>query len=193
MPTFDLRGLKVAKYKNASGTVTYDTPTSMGDAMTVQLNLTSAEGRLYAEGKLAEYMKQVTGGTISAGVKYIPDDAQKLMFGVTEKSRTISTAATKSLLTTAKDTPKYVGLGFYAPDMRDGSNKVTACFVHKVLFGQPAMNLQTKGENIQFQTPTTTGEFLPSDADTQDIMEVAVLDDAANAIAWINACFGASA
>ena len=53
MPTFDLRGLKVAEYKNASGTVTYDTPTSMGDAMTVQLNLTSAEGRLYAEGKLA--------------------------------------------------------------------------------------------------------------------------------------------
>ena len=77
--------------------------------------------------------------------------------------------------------------------MRDGSTKVTACFVHKALVGQPAMNLQTKGENIQFQTPTTTGEFLPSDADTQDIMEVAVLDDAANAIAWINACFGASA
>ena len=77
--------------------------------------------------------------------------------------------------------------------MRDGSNKVTACFVHKVLFGQPAMNLQTKGENIQFQTPTTTGAFLPSDAETQDIIEVAVLDDAAGAIAWINACFGASA
>ena len=57
MPTFDLRGLKVAEYKNASGTVTYDTPTSMGDAMTVQLNLTSAEGRLYAGGKLAEHMK----------------------------------------------------------------------------------------------------------------------------------------
>ena len=188
-----MRGLKVAKYQNASGTVTYDTPTSMGDAMTVQLNLTSAAGRLYAEGKLAESMQQVTGGTISAGVKYIPDDAQKLMFGVTEKSRTISTTATKSLLTTAKDTPKYVGLGFYAPDMRDGSNKVTACFVHKVLFGQPAMNLQTKGENIQFQTPTTTGEFLPSDAATPDTLAVAVLDDAANAIAWLNACFGASA
>lgn len=193
MPTFDLRGIKIGEYKNDGGTITYEAPIPMGDAMNVQLNLKSAEGRLYAEGRLAEYMKLVTGGNVSVGVKYIPDAAQKLLFGVTEKSRTISTTAVKSLLTTSKDTAKYVGLGFYAPDMRDGSAKVTACFVYKVLFGQPALNLQTKGENLQFQTPTTTGEFLPSDAETQDLMEAVVVDSADEAIAWIDACFGVSA
>lgn len=189
MPTFDLKGLKVGEYKNNSGAISYGAPVSMGDAMNVQLTLTSAEGKLYAEGKLAEYMKQVTGGTISVGVKYIPDDAQKLLFGVTEKTRTVSSASAKSLLTSATDTPKNVGLGFYAPSMRDGVSKVTACFVHKVLFGQPSMNVQTKGDNLTFQTPTTTGQFLPADSDAQEIMEVAILDSATEAKAWIEACF----
>lgn len=51
----------------------------MGDAMSVELNLTAAEGRLYAESRLAEYKKLITGGTASVGVKYITDAAQKLL------------------------------------------------------------------------------------------------------------------
>ena len=41
MPTFDLRGIKIGKYINTDGTITYDTPVSMGDAMSVELNLTA--------------------------------------------------------------------------------------------------------------------------------------------------------
>ena len=189
MPTFDLKGMKAAKYTNTDGAITYGTPVSIGDAMNVQMSVTTAEGRLYAEGKLAEFMKQVTGGTISVGVKYIPDDAQKLLFGVAEKTRTVAEKAVKSLVTSAKDTPNYVGFGFYAPEMRDGVASYLACFAHKVLFGQPSMNLQTKGESLTFQTPTTSGEFLPSDSDAQELMETAVCGTAEEAIAWIEACF----
>ena len=65
MPSFDLRGIRAGKYKNTSGTVTYTEPTDVGDAMSAQLELKFAEGRLYAESKLAEYIKLATGGTIS--------------------------------------------------------------------------------------------------------------------------------
>ena len=71
MPSFDLRGIRAGKYKNTSGTVTYTEPTDVGDAMDVHLELKFAEGRLYAESKLAEYIKLATGGTISLAVKYI--------------------------------------------------------------------------------------------------------------------------
>ena len=82
MPSFDLRHIYVAPYQNNNGTVSYGTAISAGDAMTVAMELRFAEARLYAESTLAEYIRKATGGTISMGVKYIPDDAQHLIAGV---------------------------------------------------------------------------------------------------------------
>lgn len=193
MPTFDLRGIKIGKYINTEGTITYETPISMGDAMSVELNLTAAEGRLYAESRLAEYKKLITGGTASVGVKYITDAAQKLLFGMSENTRDVGTnTSQKSLKATAKDIAKYVGMGFYAPDAIDGTDKYTAVFVCKVLFGAPGYVYATKGDSITFQTPTTTGEFLADDSENKNIMEIAILASESDAVAWINKCFGAS-
>ena len=193
MPTFDLRGIKIGKYTNTDVTITYDTPVSMGDAMSVELNLTAAEGRLYAESRLAEYKKLITGGTASVGVKYITDAAQKLLFGMSENTRNVGTnTSQKSLKATAKDNAKYVGMGFYAPDAIDGTDKYTAVFVYKVLFGAPGYVYATKGDSITFQTPTTTGEFLADDSEDKNIMEIAILASESDAVAWINKCFGAS-
>ena len=193
MPTFDLRGIKIGKYINTEGTITYETPISMGDAMSVELNLTAAEGRLYAESRLAEYKKLITGGTASVGVKYITDAAQKLLFGMSENTRNVGTnTSQKSLKATAKDIAKYVGMGFYAPDAIDGTDKYTAVFVYKVLFGAPGYAYATKGDSITFQTPTTTGEFLADDSEDKNIMEIAILASESDAVAWINKCFGAS-
>ena len=193
MPTFDLRGIKIGKYINTEGTITYETPINMGDAMSVELNLTAAEGRLYAESRLAEYKKLITGGTASVGVKYITDAAQKLLFGMSENTRNVGTnTSQKSLKATAKDIAKYVGMGFYAPDAIDGTDKYTAVFVYKVLFGAPGYVYATKGDSITFQTPTTTGEFLADDSEDKNIMEIAILASESDAVAWINKCFGAS-
>ena len=193
MPTFDLRGIKIGKYINTEGTITYDAPISMGDAISVELNLTAAEGRLYAESRLAEYKKLITGGTASVGVKYITDAAQKLLFGMSENTRNVgANASQKSLKATAKDIAKYVGMGFYAPDAIDGTDKYTAVFVYKVLFGAPSYVYATKGDSITFQTPTTTGEFLADDSEDKNIMEIATLANENDAVAWINKCFGAS-
>lgn len=185
MPQFDLRGIKVATYVNTNGTITYTGATSIGDAMNVNLELRFAEGRLYAESTLAEYMRKVTGGTISIGVKYIPAAAQQMMYGVTPKSRTIGSASINGLVTAATDVPKYVGVAFYAPDMIDGEQKFTAVKVAKALFGNPSLTLQTAGENIQFNTPTTSGEFLADDSTTQALLEVATCDTEEDAIAWV--------
>ena len=190
MPAFDLRHIYVAEYTNTSGTITYGTPQSAGDAMTANLELRFAEGRLYAESTLAEYIRKALGGTISLGVKYIPDAAQKLLFGRTDKSRTVGSATVTSLLTTAKDKPKAVGVAFYAPDMVDGVEKYTCVFASRALFGPPSMTYQTLNESITFQTPTTTGEFMADHSTAQNLFEVAVVDTEAEAIAWCAAVFG---
>ena len=197
MPQFDLRHIYCAKYVNTAGTISYTDSQQIGDAMTANLELRFAEGRLYAESTLAEYMKKAVGGTISLGVKYIKTSAQKLLFGMREKSRSITyiptgstataTATATSLAIGGSDEGQYVGVAFYAPDMVDGVKKYTCCFIRKALFGPPSMSLQTAGENIQFSTPTTSGEFLADDSTTHELMEVVTVDDENAAIAWVTA------
>ena len=195
MPQFDLRDIQVAKYVNTAGTITYTDRQTAGDAMTGNLEMRYAEGRLYAESTLAEFMKKATGGTISLGVKYIPTAAQQLMFGSRSKSRTVTyqssgataTSTVSGLVLGAKTDSAYVGVAFYAPDMIDGVEKFTAVKIAKALFGPPSMTLQTAGENIVFNTPTTTGEFLADDSNDQDMIEVAICDTEEDAIAWVTA------
>lgn len=197
MPQFDLRHIYCAKYVNTNGTISYTNAQAVGDAMTANLELRYAEGRLYAESTLAEYMRKAVGGTISLGVKYIKDSAQQLLFGKRAKSRNItytpaggSTSTTTSvpgLIIGGSDEGQYVGVAFYAPDMIDGVRKYTCAFIHKALFGPPGMSLQTAGENITFNTPTTSGEFLADDSATHELFETAVVDTEEQAIAWVTA------
>ena len=197
MPQFDLRHIYCAKYVNTGGSISYTSPQQVGDAMTANIEVKYAEGRLYAESTLAEYMRKAVGGTISLGIKYIKDSAQQLMFGSRTKSRNISytptgsttstTVSATSLVLGGQDEGTYVGVGFYAPDMVDGTKKYTCVLVKKALFGPPSMSLQTAGENIQFNTPVTSGEFLADDSNSQDLFEIAVVDDENAAIAWVTA------
>ena len=197
MPQFDLRGIKSAKYINTNGVISHGNIQPVGDAMTANLEMRYAEGRLYAESTLAEYMRKATGGTISLGVKYIPNATQQLLFGSRSNSRNVSftpsaggeqtTAAVTSLVLGAKTDSQYVSVAFYAPDMIDGVEKYTCVYVAKCLFGPPSLTLQTAGENIQFNTPVTSGEFLADDSETQDMLEVAIADDENAAIAWVQA------
>lgn len=191
MPAFDLRGIKIAEYKHAAGVVSHGEVIGVGDAMNCNLELRYAEGRLYAESTLAEYMKKATGGTISIGVKYIKEDAQKLMYGTTPKTRTVDSVSVDSLVTSATDVAKYVGVAFYAPDMVDSVEKYTCVFVRKALFGPPGLSYQTMGDSVTFQTPTTTGEFLADDSEDKILMEVAICDTLEAAKAWTEAVFAA--
>ena len=196
MPQFDLRHIYCAKYVNTAGTISYTSPQQIGDAMTANIELRYAEGRLYAESTLAEYMRKAVGGTISLGVKYIKSSAQQLLFGSRTKTRSVTytpsggtatTISVSGLTIGGQDEGVYVGVAFYAPDMVDGVKKYTCVLVRKALFGPPSMSLQTAGENIQFNTPTTSGEFLADDSSTQDLFEVAILPDEQAAIAWVTA------
>ena len=201
MPQFGLRGAMVAQYTNTNGAVTYGNPIGAGCAITVNLELTFAEARLYACDSLAEYLREVTGGNITFGAKLFPQAAQLLMFGSKTKTRSVTytpeggaqtTGNITSVATTANDDPSYVGFACYAPDMVDGVRKYTAFFVPKVKFSTPSTVLQTKGETITFQTPQTVGAFLQSDASDKVIQEVAICDSEAEAQAWIAAVFAAA-
>ena len=62
-------------------------------------------------------------------------------------------------------------------------------FIGKSMFGEPDMPLQTAGENIQFNPPTTSGEFLADDSSDGQIKEAVTVDTEALAIAWCDKVF----
>lgn len=197
MPQFGLKNIYAAKYVNTAGAITYTGVQHVGDAMTANLELRFAEGRLYAEDTLAEYMRKAVGGTISIGVKYITLAAQQLLFGVKTKNRSVTyvpegttvtaTATAQSVVLGGHDEGVYVGMAFYSPDMVDGDKKYTCVFIKKCLFGPPSMSLQTAGESITFNTPTTSGEFLADDSADKTLYEIAIVDDENAAKAWVQA------
>lgn len=201
MPQFGLRSIYAAKYNNTNGVIGYSDIQHVGDAISANLELRYAEGRLYAEDMLAEYMRKAVGGTISIGVKYIKQAAQQLLFNSKTKARTISYTPTggtatsvtaTSVVTGGEDEGQYVGVAFFAPDMVDGVEKYTCVLVKKALFGPPSMSLQTMGESITFNTPTTSGEFLADDSATHDLLEVAIVDNIDAAKAWVQTVLGGS-
>lgn len=191
MPTYGLRGATVYPYNNNNGTVTYGNGIAAGCAISANIELNFAEARLYACDNLAEYAREVIGGTITFSAKAFPTAAQTAMFGTTTKSRSITvdsqTVQTTSVVTGADDAPTYVGFSAYGPDQIDGDKKWTAFFLKKVKFSAPSMNMETKSDSITFQTPSTTGEFLQDDTEARTLLEVATLDSEAAAQAWIAA------
>ena len=194
MPTFDARYFQCAKYNydTETGRVFYTDKTKIGDAMEADLELKFAGGRVYAEGRLAEYMKLATGGTISVAVKEILRPAQIMMYGATESGRTVGGKEVKNIRYSAKDIANYVGFSMYAPDKIDGVTKFTAMFVSKALFGPPSYGCRTKGQNLAFRTPTTTGEFLADDSTDEVLIDFAVLDTIEEAKAWCDIVLGDS-
>ena len=99
------------------------------------------------------------------------------------------TKTVTSVADTSSDDAPYVGFAVYGPDMINHVKKWAAIFVPCVKFSSPNTTLQTRDNNIAFQTPTTTGRFLPDDTDEHVIRDVAILDTEAEAQAWCQACF----
>lgn len=191
MPQYGLKGVKIGKYTAGDSSVNYSDQQEVGKAMKANFELRRSEARLYGDDALAEYMTGLTGGTISLGVTYIKDDAQKLMFGFTQKSNNITpssgtTTTVQGLAAGAKDTPSYVGVAFFCPALKDNEQVFWCCHLYKVMFGPPSMSLQTKSENIQFNTPTTNGEILPADTYDAPFYEFAYVDSEDKAYAWVD-------
>lgn len=193
MPEFDLHKMFFAEYHNDG---TYGTVLDAGEAMSTNWEFSYAEGRLYAKSTLAEFLREVTGGSVSVAVKYFPSAVQQLLFGDTEKTRRISytkngeqrTEDITGLAYGANSVAKNVGFAGFARDRVDGEPKVTAFRLARCLFGKPGKSMTTKGGNtINFATPTSTGEFMADHTDEQNMLEYATLDSDEAAEAWCRA------
>lgn len=198
MATIGLRGATIARYTNNNGVVTYGAPISGGCARRAELQLQFAEAELWGCDGLREYMREATGGNITFEATFFTPEMQMLAFGATQKTREITytndagtqvTENVSSVVYASDDDAPYVGFAVYSPDMINHEKKWSAIFVACAKFSPPNTTRQTRDNSTAFQTPTTTGRFLPDDTTGHVIQETAICNSEAEAQAWCQACF----
>ena len=118
---------------------TYGTPVQLAKAISVELSVELAEAVLYAD-----------SGTLTLGVDDIGLSAASELTGAEIDSNGV-------LVSTSEDDGKPVAVGFRA---KKANGKYRYFWLYRVKFAVPATNLETKGESINFQTPSIEGTVM---------------------------------
>ncbi|MDD2327479.1 MAG: phage tail protein [bacterium] len=148
MATIGLDKLFYSKItEDTNGNETYATPVSLAKAMTAELSVELAEATLYADDGAAEVVKEFQSGTLSLGVDNIGLSVAADLTGATVDDNGV-------LVSASEDGGDPVAIGFRA---KKANGKYRYFWLYRVIFGVPATNLTTKGESIEFSTPTIEG------------------------------------
>ena len=151
MATIGLDKLYYAKITgDASGNETSGDPLPLAKAMPAELSVELAEATLYADDGAAAVVKEFQSGTLTLGVDDIGVTVAQDLTGATIDGN-------KVLVSTSEDGGAPVAIGFRA---KKANGKYRYFWLYKVKFGIPATNLTTKGESIEFSTPTIEGTVM---------------------------------
>ena len=149
MATIGLDKLFYSKItEDEDGSETYATPVSLAKAMTAELSVELAEATLYADDGAAEVVKEFQSGTLTLGVDDIGAAAASDLTGAVIDQNGV-------IISASEDGGAPVAIGFRA---KKANGKYRYFWLYKVKFGIPATNLTTKGESIEFSTPTSQGK-----------------------------------
>lgn len=136
MATIGLDKLYYAKItEDSDGNETYDTPIPLAKAMSAELSVELAEATLYAD---------------TLGIDNIGTAVAEDLTGATIDKN-------KVLVSASEDGAPPVAIGFRA---KKANGKYRYFWLYRVKFGIPTTNLTTKGESIEFSTPSIEGTVI---------------------------------
>ena len=130
---------------------TYNAGMVIGHAIQANLTITRNDNPLYADDRIVEDDNGVTGMSIELGLDDIDEAVQVYMLGVKASSDTAPDYSD-----TDQGAPT-VGFGYIRVRRKNGVTSYQATWYYKATFGQNDEPAQTKGESIEWQTPTVTG------------------------------------
>ena len=135
--------------------ITYGKGQVIGGMMTAEISYTRNSNPLYADDRVMEEDNSITGGTIKMGVDDVNDDARVMMLGDVKEGD----AGEEVYHETGESAP-YVGTGYIRVRHKDNKTNYIAYWVHKAIFGIGTESAKTKGQNIEWQTPTLEGSIM---------------------------------
>lgn len=161
----------------------------IGKAIAANLTLNRNDNPLYADDAEAENDNGVVGGTIEINIDDLSVEARKFVLGEEEVTTGTGNSATKEYWTTEEAAP-YVGIGYVRVRRKSGTTSYEALWYPKVQFGENNENANTKGQQIEWQTPTISGRIMGVRPDSSLKAKYRVrkaFETLADAMAWIDA------
>lgn len=152
--TIGLKDLYYAIITEEDGVETYGAPKKMSEAMTADLSVTTADATLYADDALSENVSEFASCALSLGVKELTNEVLEDLLGQEVDEDGVLYAGDT-------DEPPYVAVGFRAKKM---GGKYRYIWLLRGKFKVPNDSFATKGESIEFKTPTIEGTFSKSKA-----------------------------
>ena len=162
----------------------YSAPKTIGKLMTVSQSTETATASLHADDREVDSISEFTRGTISIGTAMLDDVDHAMLLGHTF-------TATTGITFNAGDEAPFVGVGYYAKARDVNADPVKTVYVSKfypkVKFKEPNDEAKTKGDSIEYSTPTIEGAVLT--LENGDWKRQRVFDTESAALAWLNSCF----
>lgn len=174
----------IAVLDESGATPAYSNGFTCGKAVGIDIDPQYAEGSLFGDNGTAEYDKEFKYANVTLNTTTLPIEAHKNMFG-----HTVSEDK-KEIKDNSMDAPKYVGTGFYVPEKVNGVKKFVAMWMHKVKYAEGKESYKTKGDSIEYQTPSIGGQAVAMDDGSW--RDRKIFDTEAEAQAWINEKAGIS-
>jgi len=135
---------------------TYETPKPIVGAITANINPNASNETLFADDGPYETMTTLGQISVELNVADLPFEVQADLFGHSIEGGV--------LIRRSGDVPPWVALGFKSLKS-NGHYRYT--WLAKGKFGLPEQSNETKGDSVNFQTPTATGSFVKRDCDDE--------------------------
>lgn len=132
------------KEEPAAGLPTYEKGLQLGKAVSCNVAVTNAEGELYGDDQLIEYIAEFSSAQLTAQVDNISLENQAKVYG--------AQFVDDELLHNVNDTPPYGGTGGYQSLIVENVRKYRAWVFTKAKAAIPDEDSTTRGNNISFGT-----------------------------------------
>lgn len=168
--------------------LTYSAGMVVGKAIQGNLTWDRNDNPLYADDAIAENDNGATGGSIELITDDLLDTVRAYLLG--DEAITVGTGtSTTTEYESTEDPAPYVGFGYMRVRVKGGETSYQAVWYHKAQFGESNENAQTKGQTIEWQTPTLTGKIMGVNDNASGKIRFrrrATFETAAAATAWLD-------
>lgn len=164
MALIGLKYMAAAKAAYADGGVTFSEGMLIGKAISVDKSIDFNDVKLHADNELAESDNSFSKGTITINTddygfkkENIPK-VQAFLFGHTYVAA--KEGVPEHIVKNADDVRPFVGVAYVKTRKKDNELSYEVTVIYKVQFNPGSESAQTKGESVEFKTPTITGNII---------------------------------
>lgn len=159
MANIGLRYIVYSFLAETANSFSYDTGSLGPAAIKADLKLNISDTPLYADDGAAERAREFIDGDLTLNVADLTPETLSDWLGNDLVDETINSQTVKVLKSSTEDTPGYFGVGYIVSKIIGGVRYYKARLLTKVQFGEPDDSAETKGQQINWQTPVIIGKI----------------------------------